>query len=149
MTDTAQSKKRYVGQSVRRVGDRRLVTGHGKFVDDVHIPGTLDAVMVRSPYAHAKIKSIDVSAALKAPGVVAVMTGEEIARITRPQGSPEQASDRPLERYPLAIDRTLYVGDAVAVVLGTDFYSATDATELVAVEYEPLDAVVDAEAAMQ
>ena len=60
MSETATGKKRYVGQSVRRVGDRRLVTGHGRFVDDVHIPGTLDAVMVRSPYAHARIVSIDV-----------------------------------------------------------------------------------------
>ncbi|MGA7668993.1 MAG: xanthine dehydrogenase family protein molybdopterin-binding subunit [Nitrolancea sp.] len=148
MSETATGKKRYVGQSVRRVGDRRLVTGHGRFVDDVHIAGALDAVMVRSPYAHARIVSIDASEALKAPGVVAVLTGEEIAKITQPQGSPEQAPDRRLERYPLAIGKAMYVGDAVAVVLGTNFYSATDAAELVNVEYEPLDPVVDAEAAL-
>ena len=148
MSETASGKKRYVGQSVRRVGDRRLVTGHGRFVDDVHITGALDAVMVRSPYAHARILSIDASEALKVPGVVAVLTGEEIAAITRPQGSPEQAPDRQLERYPLAVGKAMHVGDAVAVVLGSDFYSATDAAELVNVEYEPLDPVVDAEAAL-
>ncbi len=148
MSETTSGKKPYVGQSVRRVGDRRLVTGHGRFVDDVHITGALDAVMVRSPYAHARIVGIDVSAAQQAPGVVAVLTGEEIAAFTRPQGSPEQAADRQLERYPLAIGKAMHVGDAVAVVLGSDFYSATDAAELVNVEYEPLDPVVDAEAAL-
>ncbi len=149
MTDTAQQKTKYVGQSVKRVGDRRLVTGHGRFVDDVHVPGTLDAVMVRSPYAHARIASIDTSAALAAPGVVDVLTGEDIAKVTQPQGSPEQTPDRKLERYPLATGTAMYVGDAVAVVLGEDFYSATDAAELVNVQYEALDPVVDAEAAMQ
>ncbi len=148
MSKTASEKTRYVGQSVRRVGDRRLVTGYGKFVDDVRIPETLDAVMVRSPYAHAKILSIDVSAALASPGVVAVMTGDEIAQITKPQHSPEQAPDRPLERYPLAVGKAMHVGDAVAVVLAEGFYSATDAAELVKVEYEPLTPVVDAEAAL-
>jgi carbon-monoxide dehydrogenase large subunit len=148
MNETSTKQKKYVGQSVRRVGDRRLVTGHGRFVDDIHIPGTLDAVMVRSPYAHARIVGIDVTDAMAAPGVVAVMTGDEIAQITRPQGSPEQAPDRQLERYPLAVGKAMHVGDAVAVVLADGFYHATDAAELVNVDYEPLDPVVDAEAAL-
>lgn len=148
MSETVAQQKRYVGQSVRRVGDRRLVTGNGRFVDDMHIDGALDAVMVRSPHAHARIVRIDAAAALAMPGVVAVMTGDEIAQITTPQHAPEQPPDRPLERYPLAVGKALHVGDAVAVVLATDFYRATDAAEMVDVEYEPLEPVVDAEAAL-
>lgn len=149
MAETTTGRKRYVGQSVRRVGDGRLVTGHGRFVDDIHIPGTLTAVMVRSPYAHANIVKIDASAALSAPGVAAIMTGDEMAKITRPQRSFEQPPDKQLERYPLAVNKAMHVGDAVAVILAEDFYSATDAAELVDVEYEPLEPVVDAEAALE
>jgi len=148
MSETSTQAQHYVGQSVRRVGDRRLVTGTGTFVDDIHLPGMLSAVMLRSPYAHARILSIDPSSARAMPGVVAVLTGEDLAAMTRPQMSEEQAPDRKLARHPLAIGRALHVGDAVAVVLAEDFYVATDAAELVDVEYEPLDAVVDAEAAL-
>ena len=148
MNNTPIQPGRFVGKSVRRVGDRRLVTGAGTYVDDIHLPGTLVAVMVRSPYAHALIRGIDSSAALALPGVMAVLTGADIQEMTRPQVAEEQAPDRPLVRYPLATDRVRHVGDPVAVVLAEDFYTATDAAELVQVDYEPLDVVVDAEAAL-
>jgi carbon-monoxide dehydrogenase large subunit len=148
MTHTPIQPGRFVGKSVKRVGDRRLVTGAGTYVDDIHLPGTLVAVMVRSPYAHALIRGIDASAAREVPGVVAVLTGAEIQAMTKPQVAEEQGPDRPLVRYPLATERVRHVGDAVAVVLAEDFYTATDAAELVHVDYEPLDVVVDAEAAL-
>ncbi|HET8627913.1 MAG TPA: molybdopterin cofactor-binding domain-containing protein [Thermomicrobiales bacterium] len=140
---------RYVGRSVRRVGDRRLVTGAGQYVDDVHLPGTLHAAFVRSPHGHALIRGVDASAALALPGVVAVYTGEDVARFLRPQVmQAELLPGRVLRRYPLAVERARYYGDAVAVVVAEDAYIARDAAALVAVDYEPLPAVVDAEAAL-
>src|SRR5687768_5332399 len=88
MTDTAtrvEHGQRYVGQRVRPIGDRRLVTGAGQYVDDVRLPGTLYAAFVRSPHAHAVIRGVDASAGLALPGVVAGYTGEDLPAIMQPQ----------------------------------------------------------------
>lgn len=144
-----QATRRYVGQSVRRVGDGRLVTGAGTFVDDVRLPGTLHATIVRSPHAHARIRGIDIDAAAAVPGVVAIFTGEHIADMMQPiETRPDAPPGRILRRYPLALDRVRFVGDAVAVVVANDPYTARDAADLVTVDYESLPVVVDAEQAL-
>lgn len=145
-----QATRRYVGQSVRRVGDGRLLTGAGTFVDDVRLPGTLHATIVRSPHAHARIRGIDIDAAAAVPGVVAILTGQDIADMMQPiETRPDAPPGRVLRRYPLALDRVRFVGDAVAVVVAHDPYTARDAADLVTVDYESLPAVVDAEQALK
>lgn len=141
---------RYVGKSIKRVNDRRLITGTGRYVDDVRAGGVLHATTIRSPYAHARIRSIDTSSAAASPGVVAVYTGEEIAELVSPKiGGAGLLPDRRIERYPLAVGEARYAGDPVAVVLAENATEARDAAELVEVDYEPLPAVVDTEAALK
>lgn len=141
---------RYVGKSIKRVNDRRLITGTGRYVDDVRAGGVLHAVTIRSPYAHAHIRSIDTSRAAASPGVVAVYAGEDIAGLVSPKISGAGLlPDRRIERYPLAVDEARYAGDSVAVVIAETATEARDAAELVEVDYQPLPAVVDTEAALK
>ena len=145
----------YVGQAVKAFEDPKLVTGRGSFVDDIVLPGMLHAAVLRSPYAHARIKAIDVSAARTVPGVVAVLTGADIAGIlpdipTRAMTG-ERAMDElhPPEHPLLAKDKVCYVGQAVAVIVAHDSYVAGDALEHIAVDYEPLSLILDADEAAQ
>ena len=139
----------YIGESLPRTGDRRLLTGTGRYVDDVRIPGTAHAAFVRSPHAHARVVGIDATAALALPGVLAVYSGADVAEMMTPQvAAAEMLPGRSIQRWPLATDRVRFVGDPVAVVVAEDGYVARDAAELVAVEYEPLPAVATAEAAL-
>ena len=139
-----------VGAPVRRVNDRKLLTGHGRFVDDIQLPGTLHVAFVRSPYAHAVIRGIDVSAARAAAGVAAVVTGAEITAWLRPVISHEALlPGRQLERYPLTADKARFVGDAVAAVLADSVAAARDAAELVEVDYAELPAVTTAAGAVR
>jgi aerobic carbon-monoxide dehydrogenase large subunit len=141
---------RYVGKAIRRVNDRRLVTGYGQFVDDVHLPGTVHAAFVRSPYAHARINGIDASKALDREGVVSVYTGRDLPHLMQPLvSSPGLPPERTLERYPITPDKARFAGDAVALVIADDPYTARDAAELVEVDYAPLDAVVDPRKALE
>lgn len=140
---------RYVGQPIKRVNDRRLITGAGRYVDDVHAAGVQHAVTVRSPYARARIRSIDTSSALASPGVVAVYTGEDIAKLVGPRiAEAGLLTGRRIERYPLAVGEARYAGDAVAVVVAESALQAGDAAASVTIDYEPLPAVVDTEAAL-
>jgi carbon-monoxide dehydrogenase large subunit len=136
-----------IGQSVTRFEDPRLLRGGGRYIDDVNLPGQAHAVVVRSMHAHARIRGIDTAAARRAPGVVAVFTGADLAgdlgtmRMTlnrkRPDGSPMFASPhRGLSR-----DRARYVGDPIALVVGETRGQAEDAADLVRVDYEPLPSV--------
>jgi aerobic carbon-monoxide dehydrogenase large subunit len=145
----------YVGQPVKRFEDPILITGRGSFVDDIKLPDMLHATVLRSPYAHAGIKSIDVSAARNLPGVVAVLTGADIAGVlpdipTRAMTG-ERAVDElsPPEHPVLAKDKACYVGQAVAVVVAQDASVARDAVECVVVDYEPLPPILDPDAAVQ
>jgi carbon-monoxide dehydrogenase large subunit len=145
----------YVGQSVKRFEDPKLITGRGAFVDDIRLPDMLHAAVLRSPYAHARITSIDVSTARALPGVVAVLTGADIAGVlpdipTRPMTG-ERAVDElhPPEHPLLAKDKACYVGQAVAVAVAQDPAVARDAVECIAIDYEPLPPVLDADAAVQ
>jgi len=120
-----------VGMPIKRIEDLRLLTGQGKFIDDLPTPPNVHfASVVRSPYAHARIKNIDVSRALAMPGVRAVITGKEIKDVTDPF---PMAIPTPVKYYSVAVDKVRYVGEPVAVVVARDRFSAEDAADLVEV----------------
>lgn len=137
-----------IGERVRRKETRRFVTGTGRYVDDLLPPGTLSASFARSSCAHARILSIDAEAARSMPGVRAVYTGGEIAGRLKPLRIGGSAAMRPVKLYPLAVGKVRYFGEPLAVVVADDRYLAEDAVEAIVVEYGPLPAVVDPEAAM-
>jgi carbon-monoxide dehydrogenase large subunit len=151
--DPVTVEKFAVGQAVRRVEDARLLHGLGRYSDDVDLPRQVYAVLVRSPHAHARIGGIDARAALKSPGVLAVLTGADVAAGVgdmptdrtrkRRDGAPAFATPRPL----LARDRARHVGDPVAFVVAETRAQAVDAAERVRVDWEPLPAVVATAAA--
>jgi len=137
----------FVGQSLPRLEDAALLTGRGQYADDVPLKaGTLHAAILRSPHAHALVKSVDVSAAAHAPGVRAVLTGEDVARWSQPFVVGVKA---PMQHWALAVDRVRYVGEPVAVVIAEDRYLAEDALDAIRVGYEPLPAVVEIEDALR
>jgi aerobic carbon-monoxide dehydrogenase large subunit len=136
---------RFVGASVNRREDPRLLTGHGRYVDDVVLPGMLHAAFVRSPLARATISSIDLSAARAAPGVVAVMSGTELHEGINPFPPPGPVTFPTFSA--LASGDVRYAGDPVAVVVAESRYLAEDAGELVDVEYDPLPPVIGHETA--
>ncbi|WP_232666487.1 xanthine dehydrogenase family protein molybdopterin-binding subunit [Pseudonocardia sp. TRM90224] len=148
MTETVE---RYVGQSVRRREDAALTTGRGTWTDGISVPGALHLALVRSPLAHARITGVDVTAAKQLPGVVDVLTGEDLAgdfAIGLPCGWPVTEDIKVPDHPPLARGEVNHVGDGVAVVIATDAATAADAAGLVDVEYDELPAVVDIEAAL-
>ncbi len=145
-----------IGARVKRREDDRFLTGRGHYTDDISLPGQTWACFVRSPHAHARIRSIDTGTARSAPGVVGVFTGEDLAadqigglpcgwQMTDRNGEPMKEPPHP----PLAQGKVRYVGDHVAVVIAEDPYQAREAAELVAVDYEPLEAVVGIEDALR
>ena len=139
---------KYVGQRVKRTEDPRLIKGLAHYVDDIRLPDTLHVCFVRSIYPHARISSIDTSAALAAPGVVAVYTGKDIAGKLGPVPCASALPDLKVPDFrPLAGDKVLFVGHPIAAVVATDRYVARDAVDLVMVDYEDLPAVVDVEEA--
>jgi aerobic carbon-monoxide dehydrogenase large subunit len=142
---------RHVGTRMRRKEDPPLLEGRGRFTDDIALPATLHAAFVRSPEAHARIASIDATAALARDGVQAVFTGNDVDLESGlplawiPPGVEVKAP----EHWPLAKEAVKHVGDPVAVVIGTDKYAVVDAAEDVVVEFDPLPAVTDPEAALE
>ena len=140
-----------IGQPLKRIEDLPLLQGRGRFVDDLHFPDLLHAAFVRSPHAHALIRGIDKSAALKAPGVEAVLTLADLMPLLSAERLPLQfrTAQLPPDITPfvLAKDEVAFVGEAVAVVVARSRYLAEDAAALVAVDYEPLPAVADCRAA--
>ena len=135
----------YTGQSIKRFEDHRLLTGQSSYVDDMTRPGMLHALFIRSPHGHAGIRSIDASAALALPGVAAVITAQDIADIAvLPTRESADADELRPPRHPaLAVDKACYAGQPVAIVLAENIYTAEDAVELVAIDYEILPAVTD------
>jgi carbon-monoxide dehydrogenase large subunit len=131
--------QRFVGHRVARVEDPRLLTGRGRYVDDVSVPGMLHAHFVRSPLAHARIRSIDVEAARRHPGVVAVYTGADMEALTHPFMGFLPLPDlyHPMF-FALATDKVRVVGDPVALIVAESRYIAEDAAQLVVVDYEEL-----------
>lgn len=143
MATTTTKLEPLIGKRIRRREDPRLITGTATYVEDIQMPGMHHAIVVRSPHAAAKIRSVKTNAAQDAPGVVAVFTGED----TKHVGPVPCGASLPGLRVPhhhiLATDRVYFVGHPVAVVVATDKYLAQDAADLVEIDYEVLDAVAD------
>jgi carbon-monoxide dehydrogenase large subunit len=142
----------YVGREMRRKEDPRMITGRARYVEDIALPGMLWAAFVRSPEAHARITSIDVSAAAEHPGIHGVFTGEDMSDVTDPLPMawvPPGVEVANPPHWALAKGTVNHVGDPVAVVIGEDRYAVTDAAEDVVLEYEPLDVVTDPERALE
>ena len=150
----------FIGRSMTRREDRRLLTGRGQYIADLDLPHMLHAVFVRSPQAHARIKAIDMSRAAAAPGVAFVLTGPELARVLPPVSDTQVVlpskwtalvqhkfinPQQPL----LAHDKVRHVGEAVAVIVADNRYAAEDAAQLVELDLEPLPPVLDPEAALR
>jgi carbon-monoxide dehydrogenase large subunit len=142
-----------IGAKIHRREDPRLVSGHGHYIDDFKRPGTTYAGFVRSPYAHARIRSIDVTDALKAPGVVAVLTARDFEAVlsgSAPVAPAFVAEKKTVpDRLFIARDEAVYQGQPVAMVVAEERYQASDATALIHVDYEPLPAVMDIEKALE
>ncbi|HEY1259945.1 MAG TPA: xanthine dehydrogenase family protein molybdopterin-binding subunit [Stellaceae bacterium] len=143
-----------IGRSVRRLEDARLLTGRGRYVEDVTAPGAAHAYVLRSPHAHAAIERVDIASARGAAGVLAIATEADLAAdgLGPLPCVAQVASVDPLivpPRFALARGRVRHVGDPVALVVAESRDLARDAAERIAVEYRPLDAVVDAKAALQ
>jgi 2-furoyl-CoA dehydrogenase large subunit len=136
-----------LGKSMLRKEDPALLSGHGRYADDLPIPvGTLHAHVVRSPHAHAEILRIDARNALAHDGVWAVITGEDVRKLSDPFLA---AIKVPVLQWALAVERVRYVGEPVALVVAESRYIAEDAAELVVVDYAPLEAVIDPLAACE
>ena len=153
MSATATNGAKHVGQALRRKEDPRMITGRGRYIDDISVPGTLWMALVRSPEAHARITSIDTSGAAARDDVVAVFTADDLAGdfagpLPMVWAPPGVEINTP-ENWPLKRGEVKCVGDPVAVVVGTDRYSVSDAAEQVLVEYESLPVVVDPEKALE
>ena len=132
----AATPRSWVGQSIERVEDAALLTGRGRYIDDIAVPpGCLHAAVLRSPHPHAVIRSIDVSAAKAARGVAAVVTGADVTKLGAPLLAGVKAN---IQCWPCAVGTVRYVGEPVAVVVAEDRYLAEDALELIAIEYDPL-----------
>src|SRR5947209_9316432 len=128
-----------MGHSMKRKEDPRFIRGRGNYVDDIQLPGMLHMDIVRSPFAHAKIKSINADKALKVPGVLAVITGETLAKYNL-HWMPTLMSDTQMV---LPTEKVMYQAQEVAAVIATDRYAAADGVEAVEVDYDPLPVVVD------
>jgi aerobic carbon-monoxide dehydrogenase large subunit len=145
MSATATNGAPWIGRRLRRKEDPPLITGRGRYTDDHTVPGMLHAAIIRSPEAHARITSIDTSAATQRPGIHAVLTGEDL-QLEAPLPCawvPPGVEVNVPDHWPLARGAVKHVGDPVAVVVGEDRYAVIDAAEDVLVDYDPLPVVVD------
>src|SRR5580700_5431949 len=150
----------YIGRSLRRREDRRLLTGQGQFIADLVLPRMLHAVLVRSPLAHARIRAVDLSGAQAAPGVAIALNGADLLQMLPPV--PEGQISMPRKwmsaiqhkilnpQQPLlAHDKVRHVGEAIAVIVADSRYAAEDAAQLVELDLEPLPPVLDPEKALE
>ena len=143
MGDT--TKFRYVGESVNRLEDQRFLVGDGKFVDDVSLPGMTHMAILRSPHAHARIKTIDLSAAQKMPGIIDVFAAGDI-KIDIPEIPLRLAPFKGFEKFlqkPIAVDKVRYVGEPIAVIIAENRYLAEDALAEITLDFDILPAVTD------
>ena len=158
MSDNRQAP--FVGRSLPRREDRRLLTGRGQFIADLDLPHMLHAAFIRSPVAHARIVALDLSRAANFPGVVFVLGGAELARLLPPVPDTQLSLPRKWasivdhkfinpQQPLLAYDKVRHVGEAVAVIVAESRYVAEDAAQLVTLDLDPLPAVVDPEAALR
>jgi carbon-monoxide dehydrogenase large subunit len=151
MAATVDAPERMFGKAIKRREDPRLITGAAAFLDDIKLAGMSHAALLRSPHGHARIRSIDTSAAVAAPGVIGVFTGQDFADLNPLPCAWQAGGVQNNVNTPrvLAIDEVHHVGDPIAVVVAEDVKSATDAVDLINVDYEVLPAVVDARKAAE
>ena len=150
------SSTSYIGQSIKRLEDKRFITGRGKYTDDIKLVGMTYAHIIRSPYAHAKVVSIDTTNALNTEGVVAIFTGDNVKHIRGvPTGWQVNFKNGDIMKEPahpllVCVGETVkHVGDAVAVVIAESRSAARDIADLVYVEYEVFECVTNPKAAVQ
>src|SRR5919109_1539243 len=131
---------KFIGNRTRSKEGPRHVTGRGLYTDDFRLPGMLQAMILRSPHAHAKILSIDAAQALANPNVVTVITPDDVKSQSKPfkPGRYAAGLKRPIDEYASAIDKVRYVGEPVAAVAARDRGTAEDALELIQIDYDPL-----------
>ena len=152
---SGQAAGRYVGQSIKRKEDPRLLTGQGRYVDDIQLPNMAHIAFVRSNIARGKITNLDITEALKVPGVIAIYTGDDLNPLVKEywhtMGGPRPPIDDPLNAYPpgsvLAPGDVRFVGDQIAIVIAESRYIAEDAAELVIVDIDVMDPIVGIEGA--
>jgi aerobic carbon-monoxide dehydrogenase large subunit len=149
MTTATEAPAKLVGAPVKRVEDARMLTGRAQYLDDLELPGMTYVAILRSPYAHARIRNIDTSAAAQAPGVVGVFTGKDFEHLPALPCAWQAAGVENFVNTPrvLEIDRVMHTGAGVAAVVAESKYAAEDALELIDVDWEPLDVIVDVEEA--
>jgi carbon-monoxide dehydrogenase large subunit len=143
---------KYVGRSVPGLNNRMLAAGKGTFVADLELRGAAHMAILRSTHGHARIRSIDTSAAQALPGVVLVLTGADLRKVMKPvpwANDPSAIGGNTVEIYPLAGDRVRYAGEPVVAVVAEDRYTAHEALNRIEVDYEPLPAVTDAVQALE
>ncbi len=144
---------KFIGKSIKRVEDKRFITGKGRYTDDIVLPGMTHAYILRSPYAHARIKSIDITEAAAMKGVVTIMTGEEVGHYGVPCGWQVNFKNGDIMKEPphplLVKDKVRHAGDAVAMVVAESREIAQDAAEAIMVDYEVLPVVTDASKAVE
>jgi CO/xanthine dehydrogenase Mo-binding subunit len=145
---SGENGKKWVGTAVPRKEEERLLRGLGKFADDIKLREMFYLSFVRSPYAHARIVSIETSEAERIPGVVCTLTGDEIAAQTQPFIEIAPDAGGKIRDFPLAVKKVRYQGEPVVAVVATSPGVADDGAEAVQVEYDALDPVVDAEQAL-
>ncbi|MGI0083986.1 MAG: xanthine dehydrogenase family protein molybdopterin-binding subunit, partial [Nitrososphaerales archaeon] len=139
-----QQRKSLIGLPIKTKEGYRLIRGNGRYVDDLRLPNMAFAAILRSPYAHAKIKSVDVNTARRIPGVLEILTSEDIVKMSDPLPQMTVPPASNVKDYPIAFEKVRYVGEPVAVVVAETKYIAEDALESIAVEYEVLEPVIDA-----
>jgi len=143
--EAARSSAKWIGKSIPRVEDPKLLTGKGRYIDDLSLPNMAHAAVLRSPHAHARIIRINKSRAEALPGVVCVVTGRELSEVA---ASAVSFASPPITQHPMAIEKARHVGEVIAAVVAEDRYIAEDAVELIEVEYELLPVNSDPEIAM-
>jgi carbon-monoxide dehydrogenase large subunit len=149
VADDLLIRPRNIGARVRRVEDRRLITGSGRFTDDHAAPGALHVAFLRSDQAHARIEHVDTAAAAGMPGVAAIFTAADLEGIVGPVRATSRMADyHPTTIYPLARGKVRHVGEAIVAILADSRELAEDAAEQIAIEYRALDPVIDPEAAL-
>ena len=161
VTEAPAAAQRYVGGGVLRKEDPELVTGHARYVDNISLPGMLWVGIIRSPFAHARINSVELSRAREMPGVIAAFSGEDLAGewaaglpcawpiANRSFPDPTTEDPRAPDHWPVTKDKARHAGDPVAVVVAESRALAADAVEAVDVDYDPLDPVLDLEDALK
>jgi carbon-monoxide dehydrogenase large subunit len=145
---------KYIGQSIKRVEDKRFITGKGRYTDDIQLPGMLYAYILRSPYAHAKILNIDTTSASKMAGVVKIYTGKDFEAVNGvPCGWQVNFKDGTTMREPkhplLVVDKVKHAGDGIAMVIASDKYLARDAADEIKIKWEVLPSVTNPMEAMK